>query len=230
MDKQRLIAERGRMQFITHHTERYSYLDSVKIALEGGCRWIQLRMKEASVEEVRDMAMQVSRMCHRCGAVFIIDDHVELCRETDADGVHLGKNDMPIAEARRLLGEGFIIGGTANTYEDLERHVHAGADYIGCGPFRYTTTKQNLSPLLGLEGYDALVRQMRTNGLQIPVVAIGGITTADVPDILKTGVSGIAVSGSVLRAAHPVEEMHRFISFGVGTEKASLRSGEENQR
>ena len=149
------------MQFITHYTERYSYLDAARMALEGGCRWVQLRMKDTPVETIEPVALEVQALCRQYGATFIIDDHVELARKLHADGVHLGKKDMPIADARRILGAEYIIGGTANTFEDVLQHYKAGADYIGCGPFRYTTTKKNLSPILGLEGYRSIVSQMK---------------------------------------------------------------------
>ncbi|MBQ1174450.1 MAG: thiamine phosphate synthase, partial [Alistipes sp.] len=108
------------LQFITHFTDRYSYIDSARIALEGGCRWIQLRMKEASEELFEETALAVQSMCREHGATFIIDDNVALAKRIGADGVHLGKRDMPIAEARKILGEDFIIGGTVNTFEDIE--------------------------------------------------------------------------------------------------------------
>ena len=195
------------VQFITHYTDRYTYLDSVRIALEGGCRWIQLRMKEVSPEEIIPIAKEAMAMCHKYGATFIIDDHVELVKLLGADGVHLGKNDMPISEARRILGKDFIIGGTANTFEDVRMHAEAGADYIGCGPFRFTTTKKNLSPVLGLEGYTDINSKMKAGGINLPIVAIGGITKEDIPLLMKTGITGIAISGSVLRAENPIKEM-----------------------
>ncbi|WP_018666719.1 thiamine phosphate synthase [Bacteroides gallinarum] len=200
------------VQFITHYTEKYSYLDSARMALAGGCRWIQLRMKDAGRQEILPVAAAVRRLCNEHGAVFIIDDHVELVREIGADGVHLGKNDMPVAEARRMLGSGYIIGGTANTYEDVKLHWLGGADYIGCGPFRYTTTKQKLSPILGLEGYKKIIRSMQAEHIPLPVVAIGGITFADIPSVMQTGVAGIALSGTVLRADNPAEEMRRVLA------------------
>ena len=146
-------------------------------------------------------------------AIFIIDDHVELAQKLHADGVHLGLKDMPVAEARQVLGEEFLIGGTANTFEDIVRHWQGGADYIGCGPFRHTDTKKNLSPLLGLEGYARLMKQMQEAGIPLPVVAIGGITRADIPAIMETGVRGIALSGTVLRADDPVQEMREILAF-----------------
>jgi len=201
------------VQFITHYTDRYTYLDSVRIALEGGCRWIQLRMKEASPEEIIPIAKEAMAMCHKYGATFIIDDHVELVKLLGADGVHLGKNDMPISEARRILGKNFIIGGTANTFEDVRMHAEADADYIGCGPFRFTTTKKNLSPVLGLEGYADIVSKMKAEDINLPIVAIGGITKEDIPSLMKTGINGIALSGSILRAENPIEEMRTIITI-----------------
>lgn len=201
------------LQFITHFTERFSYFDSAHMALEGGCRWIQLRMKEASADELEQEALHIQHLCKRYNATFIIDDHVELVRKIHADGVHLGKNDMPITEARDILGKGYIIGGTANTFEDVLAHYKAGADYIGCGPFRFTTTKKNLSPILGLEGYRHIVSRMKEENIRIPIVAIGGITYDDIPAIMKTGVTGIALSGTILRADDPVAETRRIMSL-----------------
>ena len=201
------------VQFISHHNERYGYLDSVRIALLGGCRWIQLRMKNATDDEVRPTAKEAQRLCREAGATFIIDDRVELVRELRADGVHLGKNDMPIAAARQLLGPGFIIGGTANTFADVKAISDAGGDYVGCGPFRFTTTKEKLSPILGLDGYRHIVSRMQAEGIGIPIVAIGGIEADDIQPILATGVTGIALSGAVLRADNPVEKMKEIVTI-----------------
>lgn len=201
-----------KVQFISHHTEKYSYADSVRLALEGGCKWIQLRMKDASEDEILETASQVRKMCDKYEAVFILDDHVRLVEKTGADGVHLGKNDMPVDEARRLLGNGKIIGGTANTLDDIIMHCSRGADYIGCGPFRFTTTKKNLAPVLGLDGYKEIMEGLGKAGIKIPVAAIGGITVEDIPAIMATGINGIAISGSVLKADDPVEEMKKTIN------------------
>ena len=204
---------RQMVQFISHYSERYSYLDSIQLALEGGCRWIQLRMKDATDDEVRPIAVEAQKLCRAYGAKFIIDDRVALVRELGADGVHLGKNDMPIREARQILGPDYIIGGTANTFEEAKAHYEASADYIGCGPFRFTTTKQKLAPVLGLEGYRHIIQQMRAANITIPVVAIGGITKDDIPAILQTGITGIALSGTVLRADDPITEMKHIINI-----------------
>jgi len=195
------------VQFITHQTERYTYLESARLALEGGCRWIQLRMKNQPLDIVETTARKVQALCKDYNAIFIIDDYVELTQYLHADGVHLGLKDMPIKQAREQLGEEYLIGGTANTFDDILYQQRAGADYIGLGPFRNTTTKQKLSPLLGLEGYTTLMQRMRNEHITLPVVAIGGITRNDIPSLMRTGVQGIALSGAVLQANDPVYEM-----------------------
>ena len=201
------------VQFITHYTETISYLESARIALEGGCRWIQLRMKDATDEEVEPVAREVQTLCRDFGAYFVLDDRVELVKRLHTDGVHLGKLDMPVDEARAYLGPEFIIGGTANTFDDVQRLHRAGADYIGCGPFRYTTTKKNLAPILGLEGYRNILLQMEEWGINLPVVGIGGIGADDIADLKAAGLNGIALSGSILRAQDPVNEMKRIIEL-----------------
>jgi len=199
------------LQFITHQTERYDTLAGALLALQGGCRWIQLRMKETPLPEVEEVGRSLLEHCRRYGARLILDDHVELARKIGADGVHLGVSDMPIREARAFLGKGFLIGGTANTFEDVQKHYESGADYLGIGPFRHTTTKKNLSPVLGREGYIRILSRMKEAGIVLPVVAIGGITREDLPVLRQTGVQGIAISGAILGAAHPEQETVRFI-------------------
>lgn len=201
------------LQFITHHTDRYDEITGTRAVLEGGCRWIQLRMKEASTEAFLHVGREVGRLCRQYGATFILDDRVEFVAELGADGVHLGKNDLPVAEARRRLGPAALLGATANTFADIERAAAAGADYIGLGPFRFTRTKSNLSPLLGIGGYRTIMAQCRTAGIALPVVAIGGITAADTAEILTTGVSGIALSGALLNAEDPTEETRKIIEI-----------------
>ena len=202
------------IQFISHFTEQHTYLDSIRLALEGGIKWVQLRMKDATEDEIISVGTEARKLCDQYGATFIIDDHVELVHKLKADGVHLGKNDMPIAEARNILGKDIIIGGTANTFEDIAAHYQATANYIGCGPFRFTTTKKGLSPTLGLEGYRNIMQKVKEAGINIPVVAIGGITAEDIPDIMQTGISGIALSGAILRAENPIEEINRILKYG----------------
>lgn len=199
------------LQFITHRRGRYDELSGAEAVLEGGCRWIQLRMKDASPEEIAGTGRRLAAMCRRYGATFVVDDHVELVEAIGADGVHLGKNDMPVAEARRILGPDKIIGATANILDDMLRAVEAGADYIGLGPFRFTTTKEKLSPVLGTDGYSRIMGEFRRHS-SLPVVAIGGITAADLDDIMATGVTGVAVSGALLTADEPAVTTRLFLN------------------
>jgi thiamine-phosphate pyrophosphorylase len=165
-------------------------------------------MKGADDELLARTAHIVGGMCREYGATFIIDDNVELVRAVGADGVHLGKSDMPIAEARKILGHDYIIGATVNSFEDIINTLsQATPDYFGCGPYRYTTTKQNLAPILHLEGYREIVGKMRESNISIPIVAIGGICKEDVSLLMDTGIDGIALSGSVLRADDPIRQM-----------------------
>jgi thiamine-phosphate pyrophosphorylase len=170
-------------------------------------------MKEASDDEIISAAAQIEPMCRKYHATFIIDDHVELVRRVKAQGVHLGQKDRPVDKARDILGNGYIIGGTANTFEQVKIQYLRGADYIGCGPYRFTTTKKKLAPILGLEGYRQIVSQMKKAGITIPIVAIGGIGYDDIGPILQTGVNGVAMSSSILNAEDPVKEIKRIISI-----------------
>ncbi len=201
-----------KLQFITHVNDRYDQLSGAKAALDGGCRWIQLRMKDASESAVIETGHKLRAMCDSYGAILIVDDFAELVNIIGADGVHVGKNDMPVSEVRRLLGQDKIIGATANTFEDLRSAYDAGADYVGVGPFRFTTTKKKLSPVLGLDGYRDIIRQCKENSIVIPIVAIGGITCDDISDIMSAGVSGIAVSGAIINAGNPVDETRKFLN------------------
>ena len=197
------------LQFLTHSTSRFTDIEEIKMALDGGCRWIQLRMKNATDDEMAAVGREAVRLCHDRGATLILDDRVAISKTIGADGVHLGRNDMPVDEARAILGSKAIIGATVNTVDDLLRAAAAGADYAGCGPFRFTTTKAHLAPVLGIEGYRRLVAARAVHGLAMPLIAIGGITLSDIPAIMATGVDGVALSGCVVRSNDPTGEMRR---------------------
>ena len=192
------------LQFITHPSEKYSIAEEVQMAIEGGCRWIQLRMKDASDEEVRNVALEIIPMCQETDTFLIIDDRVELVNELRVSGVHLGKEDMDPMQAREILGPHAIIGVTANTAADIIKFKGKDVDYVGLGPFRFTTTKKNLAPEIGLEGYTEIVKDVRAAGVELPIVAIGGITEDDVKPLMATGGNGIAMSGAIIGADDPM--------------------------
>lgn len=192
------------LQFITHESDKYSIAEEVQMAIEGGCRWIQLRMKEASDEEVREVALSLIPMCRDTDTFLIIDDRVNVVNDLKVSGVHLGKEDMDPLEARELLGPHAIIGVTANTTDDILKYKGKDIDYVGVGPYRCTTTKKNLASILGIEGYRNIVAEVRDAGMEIPIVAVGGITLDDVEPLMQTGINGIAVSGAIINAEDPM--------------------------
>ena len=210
---EKLIKTMNNIQFITHENQRFDYVEGAEMALRGGCKWVQLRMKDATDNKFLSIGRKVATLCRSYNATFLLDDRVHLVAELGADGVHLGKNDMPISEARRILGNEKIIGGTANTFADVQHLAAQGADYIGCGPFRYTPTKRNLAPILSLEDYRNILKQMQQAGISLPLIAIGGIVSTDIAALRDIGVSGIAVSGAVLEAADPIKEMKKLIEI-----------------
>lgn len=193
------------LQYITTSPE------GAERACRGGVRWVQLRVKNQPYAIWKQLALETQAVARRYGATLLINDNPRLAQDIGADGVHLGQADMPPAEARAMLGATFIIGGTANTFADVQRHAAAGVDYVGLGPFRFTSTKEKLSPILGLAGYADILRQCRAAGLAVPIVGIGGVTLADVPGLLETGLHGVAVSGAIGAAAEPSAAAAQFV-------------------
>lgn len=189
-----------RIQFISQGNNIMEQLTSVHKALDGGCRWIQLRCKWGTETELRELAGKVKLLCSEYNAQFLINDHVNLTLETEADGVHLGMGDLPIHDARKILGDQRIIGGTANTLHDLKRRIKERCDYIGLGPLRFTHTKKNLSPILGIKGYKDLLFSIKS---RIPIIAIGGIQAMDIEELMEAGVYGVAISGAIVNATNP---------------------------
>lgn len=195
-----------RLQYISQGATPQEHLRNIGEVCQAGCRWIQLRLKDVDDATYLITALKCREICDQYAAIMIVNDKVEIAKAAQADGVHLGLDDMNPAEARKTLGENAIIGGTANTLQDCIRQAEGGVDYIGLGPFRFTETKKKLSPVLGLEGYRKINSEFRIQNFEIPIVAIGGIEEKDIADILKTGITGIAVSG-MLTGQEDVEEV-----------------------
>ncbi len=194
------------VQYITDTTQGLEPL------LKAGLNWVQLRVKNRNEKELYNIADSFVALCEKYKAYSIINDYPQLAKRVGADGVHLGKEDMSPAEARVLLGKDFIIGGTANTYEDVEALYEAGVDYVGLGPLRFTDTKKNLSPVLGLEGYNEILQSCSVNGIRVPIIAIGGITVEDLEALYEAGVSGVAVSAAIRKAQNPAAAVKQFLA------------------
>ncbi|MFN8296157.1 MAG: thiamine phosphate synthase [Chitinophagales bacterium] len=202
----------NRFHYLTQDLPEVTHQELVQIACENGIRWIQLRVKNKPMDEWLQIAKEVKAICDGFQTVLIINDNVEICKTVNADGVHLGKDDMSVAEARNILGRNKIIGGTANSIEDVIQLENDGADYIGLGPYKYTITKKNLSPVLGIEGYHQII-QSSNHPIKTPIIAIGGIQTEDVQPLLNTGVYGIAVSSAINLSENKQEVIKEFISL-----------------
>jgi len=189
--------------------------DLAEQACKGGVDWIQLRLKNVSYDEYRDAALEVQAVCKKYNATFIVNDNIKLALDIDADGVHVGKEDpLPQGDIDEMLRRDGIIGCTANTIEDFAHLSGKPVSYIGLGPFRFTTTKKNLSPVLGLEGYRKLFNQLKAQNIAYPpVIGIGGITLDDVSVLMSTGLHGIAVSGAISNAPDIIETAGNFLSF-----------------
>ena len=184
-----------KLQYISQGNTPKEHLRNIGEVCEAGCRWVQLRLKDVDLALYLETAIKCREICDQYGAIMIINDQVSIAKASLADGVHLGLGDMNPTDARKILGENSIIGGTANTIQDCIQQADAGVDYIGLGPYRHTITKKKLSPILGLEGYRTIVSELQSKGITIPVIAIGGIQSEDVEQIVATGIEGIAVSG-----------------------------------
>lgn len=189
-----------------------SHAELIEQACKGGANWIQLRVKDASESEVENHAFQARDICNTYNAKLIINDFPAVAKKVQADGLHLGKQDMDPLKARKLVGENMIIGGTANTLEDVKVLSGKPVDYIGYGPYRFTTTKKNLSPIVGLQGFKDLVQFCNQENINIPLIAIGGILPQDLDALFRTGISGVAISGVVNHAENSAEAMRSFLN------------------
>ncbi len=197
-----------RLQFITSDNPTRPPLQQIKLAIEGGVRWIQLRLKNKPFEVYLETALEARKICNDYQATLIINDNLKITQLSKADGIHLGLGDTPIAEARKILGPDVIIGGTANTLKDIHHQISQGANYLGVGPFRFTNTKKNLSPLLGLSGYQKIMESSPS----IPLLAIGGLRLDDLPALMALGLHGVAISSAISHGDQPQEVAKQFIA------------------
>ncbi len=193
----------ARLQPITNEGSSLSILEQVEAFCKGGARWVQLRIKKPDEKGFHEIALRAREITERNDCALILDDRVEMVKEVEADGVHLGEKDMNPDKARNILGQKALIGGTADRSERVEELAPL-TDYIGCGPFRNTRTKKALSPILGLEGYRQIMEGIKEKGIRTPILAIGGIQKSDISELLRIGVFGIAVSSNITEAKDPV--------------------------
>jgi thiamine-phosphate pyrophosphorylase len=187
----------SKIQYISQGSTLADQYNNIHMALEKGVKWIQLRWKEGNLIDIQQLGWIIKDLCRKYQAKLIINDHIAIAAVLDADGVHLGLQDDTIAYARKRLGKNKIIGATANTLPDILKHIQHECDYIGLGPFRFTENKKNLSPILGLDGYQSIFTELIQISNCPPIYAIGGIQEEDIQELLKVGVYGIAASSLI---------------------------------
>lgn len=206
------------LQFITNTDCKVPVHEQVLAVIEGGCKWVQIRMKDAPDDDIRRVVEIIKPKCIEKEVFLILNDRVELAKELNVGGVHLGKEDMPPSKARMILGPAAVIGVTANTFADIIAVSALDIDYYGIGPYKNTTTKKNLAPILGLEGIWKICYEMAEKNIEIPHVAVGGIQYDDILPLLEAGVNGVAVSGAIANAKDIVKETEKFVSLFPKTE------------
>lgn len=203
-----------KLQYISQGSTRQEQELNIRKALDNGIQWVQIRWKNASENELISLCEISKLLCAEYQSVCIINDNVRLAKAVDADGVHLGLSDGSTEEARLILGENKIIGGTANTISDILQRIHESCDYIGLGPLRFTATKEKLSPILGFEGYQEVIDQLREKSIMIPkIFAIGGVLLEDIKQLQKIGIYGVAVSGQITNQPALINEFKKAMIY-----------------
>jgi len=199
----------SKLHYITQGETPEIHLENIQKACSSGADWIQLRLKDVDEDTLLKTAQKARALTSHFQTRLIINDHYKIAKAVKADGVHLGQTDACPIEVRDYLGKFYSIGGTANTLKDCENLIKKRVDYIGLWPFKFTSTKTNLSPILELEGYKTILGNLKTN---TPIIAIGGITLEEVSNILDTGVYGIAVSGEITKDFNTINAFNQIIN------------------
>lgn len=188
----------SKFHYLTQNLPHRSHAEQAEIACKSGANWIQYRCLSKSDEDLISELHEVASICDDWGATLILTDHYHLLDKVDAQGVHLENMNADFQEIRKIISDEKTLGASANSIEDIQRAYASGAvDYIGCGPFGHTSTKPNNYPLLGIDGYRSIAEKMQQKQIDIPVLAVGGVTISNVEALLSTGIYGIAVSQAV---------------------------------
>ncbi|MBB2150943.1 thiamine phosphate synthase [Pedobacter gandavensis] len=189
-----------KLQFITHDIHQHSHIEQANIACSAGAKWIQYRCLTKNDEELLNDINAIAAICDDWGATLIVTDHIHLNGKADIQGFHIEDMDADFVKIRKQLGEAITIGGSSNTLEGLIRLASEGVDYAGFGPFFTTTTKPNNAPLLGVSGYEKAIKALKAKEIDLPVLAVGGVTLSDIDPLMLTGIFGIAASSAINQA------------------------------
>ena len=194
------------LQFITNSDSQINVVDQIKGAIAGGCRWIQVNMKDASDDEIKCVINEVKPLCQESESILILSDRVELVKELELDGVHLDKGAMLPTQAREILGGGPIIGVTVNSADQIGQIRYFDIDYIAFGPY-------NADNAVSLDDYSKAMQYIHENHIEIPVVAIGNITPSDAKPLMQAGVNGLAVSEAIADSDNLTTTTAKFITL-----------------
>ena len=188
----------SRLHYISEETEENNHLENIKEACIAGIDWVELQGEDLEDEEFEEIAFEAKTICQKYGAHLIINGHVEIAKAVRASGVFLNQHDLDPVEARAILGDKPYIGGSANTWEEVEMLYESKVvDYVSLSPFRLTPSDTSLNPALGLTGYSNILNNMIIQDIEIPIIAKGGISLEDIFDLQLTGCYGVAIDSLI---------------------------------
>ena len=191
------------LQFITRKNERYGIEEQVKMVLEGGCKWIELDMNDATAEEVKAIIENLIPLCKEADAILVVDDYVDIVKEMEVTGLRLIKDSKNVGDVRNILEGGPIIGVNVSTAGDIYALKGIDVDYVTI----------EINEPHSLDSIYKIVSEVREAGINMPIVAIGEITIENIKEVIATGVNGVAMSDAIVNAENPTEYTKKILSI-----------------
>lgn len=191
------------LQFITRKNERYGIEEQVKMVLEGGSKWIELDMNDATAEEVKAIIENLIPLCKEADAILVVDDYVDIVKEMEVTGLRLIKDSKNVGEVRNILEGGPIIGVNVSTAGDIYALKGIDVDYVTI----------EINEPHSLDSIYKIVSEVREAGINMPIVAIGNITIENIKEVIATGVNGVAMSDAIVNAENPTEYTKKILSI-----------------
>ena len=199
-----------KLQYITHDLPHLSHTEQAQYACEAGAKWVQYRCLTKSDDELLKDIQAIAEICDDWGATLIVTDHIHLNGRADIQGFHIEDMNADFLSIRKQVGDDITLGGSSNTIENLKRLSREGADYAGFGPYAHTITKPNDYPHITATQYKHAVEDLNAAQIDLPVLAVGGVTISDVDSLLDAGIFGIAVSSAIYQSQDFIEAYQQF--------------------